>query len=77
MSAMSLNEEELSKRISEVEAVQAKLLERSSSGGTSALSTRIKTVEGDLVDLKARLDAIEADPQGLKAKTAGSTSTKR
>lgn len=40
------------------------------------LTARIKAVEGMVTDVKARVEAIEADPQGLTAKTpAKSTST--
>lgn len=73
MAAMSLVEQELDQRLKVVEAHIAKLLERSSSsasgGGSSALTTRVKAVEGQITDFGARLDKIEADPQGLAAKS--------
>lgn len=71
MAAMSLVEQELDQRLKVVEAHIAKLLERgsSSASGSSALTTRVKAVEGQITDFGARLDKIEADPQGLAAKS--------
>jgi hypothetical protein len=58
MTAYSLAEQELAIRISKLEEARGE--EKTGGGsGVGALSARVKTVEGQLTELSARLDAIE------------------
>jgi hypothetical protein len=73
MAARSLVEEELHKRLSELEANFLKLQEshgaaKTSVRGAAEVTTRLKSVEGTVTSLAARMDKIEASVKSTDAK---------
>jgi hypothetical protein len=74
MTAYSLAEQELAARIAKLE--EARGAEKS--GDTGTLSARVKTVEGQVTDFSARLDAIEASVSSeSKTPTKSTSATKK